>query len=663
MTVDDCAADQLCLDGMCVDRDTDAGPRPDGGDAGRDATVDGPDIDAGPDDRILPPGACLLDAVPDAFEDPARELHWEAVDGMAFAGMSHVVSTPVVIDMLPEPPDADAVPEIVFTSYSSMFNTGGVIRVLDGRAPHTLRLTLAGDGSDPVESTAGVTARLQDDTHLAAGDIDGDGFVEIVSSLLGGGAIAWRRDGTEMWRVTPADLPSGETESNGAWSLHDLEGDGTVEAIIGRSVLEGATGAVRFIGSGTRGMNGQGPLSCVGDIVPDSPGQEIIAGGTVYSPTGDVVWSVDGDGFCAVADVLNEADEPGADGLPEVIRVVGGNLRIHTGATGAMRANFALPGCGGGFGNGGAPTIADFDGDGVMEIGVAGARCYAVVDFACTADTPGCVGRNLLWTRATEDTSSNVTSSTVFDFNGDGRAEVVYNDEQYFMVLEGLTGAIVFREPNPSRTRTEQPIVADVDADGNAEIIFGGNAEHPIAGAGTPAAEIIPGLEVWSSSDDSWVGARPIWNQHTYHIDHVDDRGAIRSPEMPSWMTHNTYRLNRANGDSLAGPDLAGDAVPSACAADTITLCLTIRNRGETPVAPGLVVAFHQGSADGPEVARGMTTRSLARGEETMVCGDWSPAPTEATPIVAVIDPDGTERECFEDNNEVSFEAVCAGPG
>jgi hypothetical protein len=60
-------------------------------------------------------------------------------------------------------------------------------------------------------------------------------------------------------------------------------------------------------------------------------------------------------------------------------------------------------------GSGGPPTVADFDGDGAPEIGVAGGTSYAVYDGDGTVQ----------WSRPTQDISSAITGSSVFDFNGD----------------------------------------------------------------------------------------------------------------------------------------------------------------------------------------------------------------------------------------------------
>ena len=82
------------------------------------------------------------------------------------------------------------------------------------------------------------------------------------------------------------------------------------------------------------------------------------------------------------------------------------------------------------------------------------------------------------WRRGSDDDSSRSTSSSVFDFNGDGLAEVAYNDECYMMIFDGRNGEMYFEEDSRSRTAFENPVVADVDNDGKRRSDFG--AQHRV---------------------------------------------------------------------------------------------------------------------------------------------------------------------------------------
>src|SRR3546814_17641029 len=117
------------------------------------------------------------------------------------------------------------------------------------------------------------------------------------------------------------------------------------------------------------------------------------------------------------------------------------------------------------------------------------------------------------------DWSSDVCSSDlVFDFDNDGSAEVVYRDEQNLYIWNGSDGALRYRRPFGSVTHEELPVVADVDADGHAEIVVTADAPRPDA----PET----GLFVLGGPAASWGRARSLWNQHYYRSD--ERRGGKR---------------------------------------------------------------------------------------------------------------------------------------
>src|SRR5690606_26064476 len=160
------------------------------------------------------------------------------------------------------------------------------------------------------------------------------------------------------------------------------------------------------------------------------------------------------------------------------------------------------------------------------------------------------------WSSLTEDSSSAATGSSVFDFNGDGRAEVVYNDQFFFRIYDGSSGTELFRQTNSSRTRTENPVIVDLDPDGDAESVFTANSETN--SLRRPADRTTdPGVEIWGDARGRWVGARRIWNQHSYHITNVTESGQILGEQPTTASTLNAYRQNlREGGDVLVVPDL-----------------------------------------------------------------------------------------------------------
>jgi hypothetical protein len=632
-----------------ADAGTDAG-RDAGTDAGRDAGVIGRDAEppVGPPPN---PASCRIEPEVFPFTDPVLESRWPE-DGSVteHASSTHVCSTPVVID--PDPSDGVTDPVVAFPSYATLRGEErGILRIWNPRTRTTISYPPAGE--------LGV---LEATGNLAAGDIDGDGYAEFLGQGVFSGTYAINHDGTLLWESPfPTARDRGERWERTigtAVTLADLEGDGTVEVIVGRNVLEGLTGERRFVGDSattTRGTNYfLGPISCVADLDGDG-NQEVIAGRTAFRSDGEVLWNQEavGDGLCAVADM--ESTAPG----PEVVVVSRGYLYVLGGQDGEILYSRFIEGPSSLTGPvGGAPTVADFDGDGRPEIGVAHGGRYGVYDLDCEGPgrPSGCAAEGLLWAQETGDESSSGTGSSVFDFNGDGRAEVVYNDQYFFRVYDGTTGRALFEHRNSSRTRTENPVIVDSDSDGDAEIVFSANAE----------ARFIrdfwtdPGVEIWGDARGRWVGARRIWNQHAYHITNVEEDGTISSPETDSWTVLNAYRQNlREGGDVLVVPDLWGGRGSYECLDDgRVRFSIEVSNYGLERVGAGVVVAFYRGRpADGERVGEATTTRPLEPEGDSEVVTFETTLSGEVVDYWAVLDDpaegEGAVAECREGNNQV----------
>ncbi len=617
-------------------------------DLGRDGGVIG--VDAEPPLGPPPdPTACRTTPAILPFEDPVLEHSWP--DGVVVhTDALNVCMTPLVVDL--DPDGTTVEPEIAFVSYPTIRRDEppGILRIWRPKTHDTISYPATETEQGVLEATG----------HLAAGDLDGDGVPELVGIGSYSATYAFRADGTMMW-ASPYPLaeergPRLQPSIGGGPALADLDGDGTVEVVVGRTVLEGLTGERRFTGppDAGRGHNNTflGPLSCVADLDGDGV-QEVIAGKTAYRANGDIYWTTDHpDGFCAVAEVI--ATSPG----PEVVLVSSGYIRVLDGHTGLElwvrdlvgRVRDSI---------GGAPTVADFDGDGRPEFGVAHATAYGVYDMDCLAAGPDCVGPGLRWEAATSDDSSAGTGSSVFDFNGDGAAEVVYNDQQYFRVYDGSSGRELFRRASSSRTRTENPVIADVDNDGDAEIVFGSNNEAFFTMRWWTDA----GVFIWGDARGAWVGARRIWNEHAYHVTNVEENGTIPRHEVPSWTVLNAYRQNlREGSDVLVTPDLWGGRGTYTCSSSgDIMLRVNVQNRGLERMGDGVVVSFWRGApaSGGVRIGQAVTTTRLEPGGSEVVefTAPWM-LPVEDY-YAKLDDPEapvgGAVAECREDNNEVLF--------
>ncbi len=639
-----CAQGQLCLGEICV--------------TAKGTCLDFADCDA---NEFCEPtlGKCVPQA-PGApiceFKPPPAALtptvEWSWTGSAIHPESTQVINMPVVIDL-----DKDGTPEVVIVTSDDFLATGpGFLRALNGKG-----------GAEKWPATTDVYNPLYTVNPRgtpAAADIDGDGFVEIIAPKSGGGLIAFKHDGSYLWTSTQADgtTPLKTIFNSVTVAIADLDGDGKPEIVAGGVVFD-AAGKVLADNGAFAGSHdaSYGAVSIVADLDGDGK-QEIITGRAAYDQKGShLLWNNgQPDGYPAIADL-------DGDGKPEIVVVSSGTVRVQS-ATGQVLATLPFPvGVGGA---GGPPTIADFDGDGKPDFSTAGGKGYMV--FKYTPGTPATI--SLLWMKTTQDTSSNRTGSSVFDFQGDGSAEVVYGDECHFRIYNGKDGTALFETPSSSATIHEYPVIADVDGDNNTEIVVVSNdRNHGATGTkcplytGTDAPR--HGVFVYGDAADSWVRTRRVWNQHAYHLTNISADGSVPSPEPVSWVGPqglNNYRQSSQGAGVYNAPDLqvSLSADLGGCPS-LIHLEALVQNHGSLGVAPGVKVSFYVGtSGAGASFAEALTKTALLPGQYESVAADYmvpSGGPAKLSFSVAVdgVTP-GTSsiRECLEDNNAATVDGV-----
>lgn len=648
---------------------------------------------------------CARTIEPGAFA-PAEQCRWEGpADDGPFSTWRKVYSTPLVADFDLDDDRSVLAPSIVFIGYDDPLD-GGVLRLIDGRAcADQVALTDAAD-------------RLTWSSTVAIGDLDpsGDGRPEIVgvgldAASAASGLVAFRVGAggavTRLWYGRRCDL-SGEPRhlpgsgANGTGpSLHDLDDDGIPEILLDRFVYD-ADGCLQNPGATFSNYIGHGLFPVVTDVDADGAPELVGSDGVFSWDAGASAWSLEAYwspsdpataeqlGWAAAADF---GDFPGvagdASGRAEIVVVSAsradaptsdpdpGTVRVQTVAGEIVFGPYPLPAePGRRAGRGGAPTVADFDGDGRPEIAVAGASRYTVFDLDCDTDAvsaPGCARgeagpRGVLWSRLSQDESSNVTGSSVFDFDADGSAEVVYADECFVRIYRGADGEVLFSSAASSGTGFEYPVIADVDGDFNSEIVVALTdltrcpATDPIYD-GTSTFESRSGLVVLRDVTDRWAASRPIWNQHAYHVTHVEDDGRI--PPTSSWTPNhadpalNHFRTNSQGAlerQGLADLTVVLSEVESLCGAvsGSVELRARVCNRGTNPVPDGARVVFFEGDPDtgAPLACETTLPRLLAPGDCSDVGCRWTiPDGTGSLDVTVVVDPDGDVLECRDANN------------
>ena len=603
------------------------------------------------------PQTCEL--VP-TFADLQVTLEWSYT-------AEEIISIPVVANL-----DGVGAPEVVVNL--THVGTGGFetgqIQIHDGA---TGAIELAAIPHNPPTSY-GSHGRAT----IAVGDVSGDGLPDIIYVARNGtgGAsnravvVAVDRNGTLLWISHTATVPAyGFRVENGAVTLANFDNDPQAEIVVGGSLIDHDGTVIWDQGGnglgGTVGTNGSytGGVAVVADLDNDDK-PEIITGRNAWkvawnaaTPSMTAVtsyWTYAGnDGYPAIADMEG-------DGVPEVVLVASGQVIVLNGQTGAAKATpIALPGPT--TNNiGGPPTIADFDGDGRPEIGVAGGHAYAVFDLNrpgedITGITPVPAANQLFqrWSKTTKDLSSNATGSSVFDFQGDGSAEVVYQDECNVWVYSGTDGRTQLQLPNTTGTIHEYPLVVDADGDGNSEILVVANDTNSAGNCPGQAAR--RGLYVYGDPNDRWVPTRKVWTQHAYHVTNSDAIGNVPLLEDDNWLQPalNDYRKNAQGEGVWNAPDLAVELAIGLdqCVQGNIVLDARVTNLGTLGVRPGVVVSYHQGtSAAGPVLGTATTTQPILPGQSVRVKLPI-PNPMTASDYFAVVDSDGMIAECDETNN------------
>lgn len=450
--------------------------------------------------------ACVVEVDVGSF-NPIVEWQWSS--NSTHAGYDQIMSTPAVGLLNDDDSDGDVdlydIPDVVFSAFTgAAYTSAGALVATNGDGTGDRWSIVSSGGYSPYSSAS-----------PAIGDLDNEGHPEVCTAAVEAAVLCVRgRDGAFV-------MAGGtETYSIGAPAIADIDGDGSAEVIFGRTVLN-ADGSTRWVGAGGLGN----ATSFAIDV--DQDGQsEVMAGNTLYDTDGTILWTA------AVSDGFGAAGDFDLDGVPEFVNTSGGALYVLESADGAVRWSGTVPS-----GGSGAPTVADFDNDGYPEIGVAGAYVYAVFDTDGT----------LLWTATIQDTSSRVTGSSVFDFEGDGYADVVYADELTLWVFDGATGAVKFQlDDHASGTLYEYPLIVDVDNDGVTEIVLASN-NYTYSGWN--------GITVIGDGEASWRPSRPVWNQYAYSVTNIDDDSHVPAWPEPSWERLNTFRaggVTTGAGDELA---------------------------------------------------------------------------------------------------------------
>lgn len=424
-----------------------------------------------------------------------------------------VISTPLAAQLNDDNGDGlinelDVVDIIAVTFDSVQFKKRGIVRALSGVDGSELWLTKAQDGSVSYNHV---------NTHqyysIAVADLDNDGLVDIFAYDSVNKTLNIYSNEGLLKKSIPQQV---EGLLYGSTNITDLDADGYPEILFGKVIWDLYDDSVTALQTPSSHSFLRVVESTVVDVDLDGV-QEILANGILYNQYGEVIWSKgvdDGETFALPVNFDNDA-------YPEIVQTdLDGTITLYDHEGNQLwSVKAASEGAG-------VSSLADINGDGIPEIINAGLNEVRVIN------SNGVV----LSTTPINDMSSMRVGTVAYDFNNDGKSEVIYQDEDKLEVFDFNENRVVYSKVQSSGTLWEYPIVVDLDGDGSGEIISVSN--RLLLGDKQPTN----GVHVKTSGSCKWASATRIWNQHSYSGANINQNGSLPLQQENSWEKSNTFR-------------------------------------------------------------------------------------------------------------------------
>ena len=469
--------------------------------------------------------------------------------------------------------------------------------------------------------------------------------------------------------------------SKGIPVIADLNGDGIVEIIAGKYVINSNTGNVLSTLAVGDGINGTtlGESFCSvadmdGDGLPD-----VVIGTCVYrfntgftaTPTPWRIcprYGTAEEGVGIVADI----DQ---DGTVDIVFARGNyglncDITVWTPLTNTEIGRFSFPQCH----TISYPFIGDIDGT-----VIGGKRYPEIVINTCSELRAFSFDGSIFsqkWLMPHSDASGS-TALTLFDFNLDGVVELVYRDQTHLQIFDGSGNApvMVYQRPCGSATIVETPVVADVTGDGSANIIVTGD---PAGGNNVTYGEVM----VFEGAASKWASCPKVWNQQMYSNLLVNEDLTIPSHIEQVNLTFtlpNSTEVQYYNGGPMQAPYISEDTyLPIDLSPDiyivngsitihsatSVTVSVEIGNQGLALASSMIPIRYYYNSiATGNIIASANTTLGvdLMPGQTTTVTQTITVPSGWAALYVRALDDGvnfpalGAFSDCDLTNNTKSF--------
>ncbi|MEQ9300052.1 MAG: LamG domain-containing protein, partial [Cyclobacteriaceae bacterium] len=262
-------------------------------------------------------------------------------------------------------------------------------------------------------------------------------------------------------------------------------------------------------------------------------------------------------------------------------------------------------------------NIADVDGDGGLNASYVSNQ--SLYSLALVPDGLGGEILDDIWIKSIAEGSSGFTGCSVFDFNDDGKAEIVYRSETSLLIVDGVSGITRVSLPCVSRTTTEYPIVADVDGDGASEICVACFTDNNFPFDPYDPNSSFGQIRVFEADEgENWQPSRSVWNQMSYFNVNVNDDLTIPIEMQNHTAVFSTDECtdgpNRALNTFLnQAPILEANGCPAfvtpeltilddltitspQCPSANFEVTFTIQNTGDVELSGLLPVTFYDGN-------------------------------------------------------------------
>ena len=432
-----------------------------------------------------------------------EEQAWGIVQGASSPALSHMYAQPLIGDI-----DNDGQNEVVTVGYYDSPSQSASIVIYGQNLQHKYTIS---------------TQRMfvYGGYPIAIADVDRDGLAEIFVQNADGFLRCYHHNGSLVW--TSSATVSGPDSRSPGLILADINGDNIPEIWSLNKIFNAVSGVElialpEIVGKANLYMSSDkfGVMPVFADF--DNDGILELAGGnkvyklSITNSTGTSgnsasLWkSISGfdDGLTSVADI-------DLDSFLDLVVVRSHQMYAWKPYSGSGSNPQLISSHSHGSNSAGRALLTDVNNDGYPEILFTFGTNLAAYRYVAASQS-----LQQLWLKSTSDLSG-ATTLTAFDFNQDGSVEIVYRDQSDMRIIDGNTGNNISVFPCLAPTAVEYPAIADLDRDGQADIIASSSTYD--VNHDKHAKMVV----FHSPASTVWAPARHVWNQHAYNVVNVNN--------------------------------------------------------------------------------------------------------------------------------------------